>query len=205
MKVSIIDNNREKVEIFKRKKNTSNESWSWRLSFSLAYRNYGGVPSTAPICEGRLPRSLPSLYEWEQIRRVRLPNTSPASLHLKLRPILTAQSMEILRHGRSLQPESEMSLHAGQHRDKYFYDGNDFLETNEGDKAIREILHLLEEREETYQSAGEESGTSLHHFLQHAILCASILCVILIIAIFLVHSITLHIQKTKIQTLSCAV
>ena len=95
--------------------------------------------------------------------------------------------MEILRHGRSLQPESEMSLHAGQHRDKYFYDGNDFLETNEGDKAIREILHLLEEREETYQSAGEESGTSLHHFLQHAILCASILCVILIIAIFLVH------------------
>ena len=68
--------------------------------------------------------------------------------------------MEILRHGNSLQsdlgemsawPGFQASYQAGagqdqEEREKYFYQNNEFFKTNEGDKAIREILHLLEEK-----------------------------------------------------------
>ena len=69
--------------------------------------------------------------------------------------------MEILRDGKSLQSElGAMSVwpafqagyqaQAGrdEHREKYFYQNNEFFRTNEGDKAIREILHLLEEKDQ---------------------------------------------------------
>ena len=52
-------------------------------------------------------------------------------------------------------------------------------EMKEGDKAIREILHLLES-----ESSGQAStATTLHH----AILCASLLCLLLLAAIVIVH------------------
>ena len=49
----------------------------------------------------------------------------------------------------------------------------------EGDKAIREILHLLE----TESSGQASTVTTLHH----AILCASLLCLLLLAAIVIVH------------------
>ena len=112
------------------------------------------------------------------------------SLSTSHSPAHSLQSMEILRPSRSLQSESDMSHQAAyyqedQRRDKYFYHSNQFLKTNQGDKAIREILHLLEDRDRTHERTGAEN--QVQHYLQHAILCASILCFILIIAILLVH------------------
>ena len=52
-------------------------------------------------------------------------------------------------------------------------------EMREGDKAIREILHLLE----TESSSTATTATTLHH----AILCASLLCLLLLAAIVIVH------------------
>ena len=52
-------------------------------------------------------------------------------------------------------------------------------EMKEGDKAIREILHLLE----TESSGQASTATTLHH----AILCASLLCLLLLAAIVIVH------------------
>ena len=58
----------------------------------------------------------------------------------------------------------------------------DHLEMNEGDRAIREILHLLED-----SSLDKTSANSTKTFLHHAILCASLLCLILFIAIIVMH------------------
>merc|ERR1711993_193602 len=75
---------------------------------------------------------------------------------------------------------------AEQHKEKYFYQNNEFFKTNEGDKAIREILHLLEEKDQTYLGkVGERPVTD--QYLQSAILCASLLAIILILAILVVH------------------
>ena len=107
--------------------------------------------------------------------------------------------MEILRHGNSLQsdlgemsawPVFQASYQAGtgqdEHKQKYFYQNNEFFKTNEGDKAIREILHLLEEKDQTYLGPeGERPVTD--QYLQSAILCASLLAIILILAILVVH------------------
>ena len=103
--------------------------------------------------------------------------------------------MEILRHGNNLQSEpGEMSVWPGtqgsqaeQHKEKYFYQNNEFFKTNEGDKAIREILHLLEEKDQTYLGSVGERPVAGDQFLQSAILCASLLALILIIAILVVH------------------
>ena len=102
--------------------------------------------------------------------------------------------MEILRHGNSLQSDlGEMSAWPGfqasyqdEEKQKYFYENNEFFKTNEGDKAIREILHLLEEKDQTYLGpVGERPLTD--RYLQSAILCASLLAIILILAILVVH------------------
>ena len=109
--------------------------------------------------------------------------------------------MEILRHGNSLQsdlgemsawPGFQASYQAGagqdeQQKEKYFYQNNEFFKTNEGDKAIREILHLLEEKDQTYLGSVGERPVAGDQFLQSAILCASLLALILIIAILVVH------------------
>merc|ERR1711953_362226 len=67
--------------------------------------------------------------------------------------------------------------------EKYFYQNNEFFRTNEGDKAIREILHLLEEKDQTYPVPGDERPVTGEQYLQSAILCASLLAIILILAI----------------------
>ena len=74
-----------------------------------------------------------------------------------------------------------------QHKDKYFYQNNEFFKTNEGDRAIREIFHLLEEKDQTYLGSVGERPVAGDQFLQSAILCASLLALILIIAILVVH------------------
>ena len=53
---------------------------------------------------------------------------------------------------------------------------------SEGDKAIREILHLLED-----SSMNGEDEIKTKTLLQHAILCASFLCLILFLAIIVLH------------------
>ena len=88
---------------------------------------------------------------------------------------------------------------AGQdeHREKYFYQNNEFFTTNEGDKAIREILHLLEEKDQTYLGpVGERPVTD--QYLQSAILCASLLAIILIVAILVVHR--KHTRSLQVNT-----
>ena len=100
--------------------------------------------------------------------------------------------MEILRHGNNLQSQlGEMSVwpdpQTEPHKDKYFYQNNDFFKSNDGDKAIREILHLLEERDQTYLGTVGERPVDVDQYLQSAILCASLLALILIIAILVVH------------------
>merc|ERR1712029_50371 len=57
------------------------------------------------------------------------------------------------------------------------------LEMNEGDRAIREILHLLEDS--SLEKISKTNSTQT--FLHHAILCASFLCLILFIAIIVMH------------------
>ena len=56
------------------------------------------------------------------------------------------------------------------------------LEMNEGDRAIREILHLLEDT-----SLDKKSSNATQTFLHHAIICASLVCLILFIAIIVMH------------------
>merc|ERR1712154_356170 len=73
-----------------------------------------------------------------------------------------------------------------EHKEKYFYQNTEFFKTNEGDKAIREILHLLEEKDQTYLGPEGESPVT-EQYLQSAILCASLLALILILAILVVH------------------
>ena len=52
---------------------------------------------------------------------------------------------------------------------------------NNGDRAIREILHLLE------SDPGHRGGGQTSSILRHAIICASVLCLLLFIAILVVH------------------
>merc|ERR1712066_796701 len=90
------------------------------------------------------------------------------------------QSMEILRHGNNLQSEpGKMSVWPGsqteQHKEKYFYQNNEFFKTNE------------EEKDQTYLGSVGERPVAGDQFLQSAILCASLLALILIIAILVVH------------------
>merc|ERR1712064_193574 len=66
---------------------------------------------------------------------------------------------------------------------EYINDQNELLNMNEGDRAVREILHLLEDSN-TKVSTNEDWRRS---FLHHAILCASLLCLILFIAIIVIH------------------
>merc|ERR1712079_59729 len=54
---------------------------------------------------------------------------------------------------------------------------------SEGDKAIREILHLLEDSSRMNGEDESKTKTLLHH----AILCASFLCLILFLAIIVLH------------------
>ena len=119
--------------------------------------------------------------------------------------------MEILRHGNSLQsdmgemsawPGFQASYEAGAGQDqeqaeKYFYQNNEFFKTNEGDKAIREILHLLEEKDQTYLGPGGERPLT-DQYLQSAILCASLLALILIVAILVVHR--KHTRSLQVNT-----
>lgn len=67
--------------------------------------------------------------------------------------------------------------------DDYINDHNEMLNMNEGDRAIREILHLLEDSN-TKVISNQDWRKS---FLHHAILCASLLCLILFIAIIVIH------------------
>ena len=53
---------------------------------------------------------------------------------------------------------------------------------SEGDKAIREILHLLEDSSKI--SGNDETKSTILH---HAILCASFLCLVLFLAIIITH------------------
>ena len=61
---------------------------------------------------------------------------------------------------------------------------NEYFKMNEGDRAIREILHLLEDNKDDVNTNGMFSATFLHH----AILCASLLCLILFVMIIIIHS-----------------
>ena len=53
---------------------------------------------------------------------------------------------------------------------------------NRGDRAIREILHLLEDKTDF-----EPGDNPTQKFLRHAIVCASLLCLVLFITIIIVH------------------
>ena len=53
---------------------------------------------------------------------------------------------------------------------------------NNGDRAIREILHLLEDKTDF-----EPGDNPTQKFLRHAIVCASLLCLVLFITIIIVH------------------
>ena len=55
---------------------------------------------------------------------------------------------------------------------------------SEGDRAIREILHLLEDSSKMNEDDGSSSTRTLLH---HAILCASFLCLVLFLAIIVLH------------------
>ena len=55
---------------------------------------------------------------------------------------------------------------------------------SEGDRAIREILHLLED---SSKMNGEDGSSSTRTLLHHAILCASFLCLVLFLAIIVLH------------------
>ena len=136
--------------------------------------------------------------------------TTSLSQHLKLGPILAAQSMEILRHGNNLQSDlGEMSVWPGfqasyqaqagpEEKGKYFYQNNEIFKSNEGDKAIREILHRLEERDQTYLGPVGERPVTGDQYLQTAILCASLLALILILAILVVHR--KHTRSLQVST-----
>ena len=54
---------------------------------------------------------------------------------------------------------------------------------SDGDRAIREILHLLEDS----SKMNEDDGSSTRTLLHHAILCASFLCLVLFLAIIVLH------------------
>merc|ERR1711885_36051 len=56
---------------------------------------------------------------------------------------------------------------------------------SEGDRAIREILHLLEDSSKLNEDDGDQDKTRT--LLHHAILCASFLCLVLFLAIIVLH------------------
>ena len=56
---------------------------------------------------------------------------------------------------------------------------------SEGDRAIREILHLLEDSSKLNEDDGGQDKTRT--ILHHAILCASFLCLVLFLAIIVLH------------------
>ena len=56
---------------------------------------------------------------------------------------------------------------------------------SDGDRAIREILHLLEDSSKMNEDDGSSSSTRT--LLHHAILCASFLCLVLFLAIIVLH------------------
>ena len=56
---------------------------------------------------------------------------------------------------------------------------------SEGDRAIREILHLLEDSSKLNEDDGGQDKTRT--LLHHAILCASFLCLVLFLAIIVLH------------------
>ena len=57
---------------------------------------------------------------------------------------------------------------------------------SEGDKAIREILHLLEDSS-SKMNGDDGSSSQTRTLLHHAILCASFLCLVLFLAIIVLH------------------
>ena len=58
---------------------------------------------------------------------------------------------------------------------------------SEGDKAIREILHLLEDSSSKMNGDDDGSSSQTKTLLHHAILCASFLCLVLFLAIIVLH------------------
>merc|ERR1712029_461699 len=58
---------------------------------------------------------------------------------------------------------------------------------SEGDKAIREILHLLEDSSSKMSGDDDGSSSQTRTLLHHAILCASFLCLVLFLAIIVLH------------------
>merc|ERR1739841_245481 len=58
---------------------------------------------------------------------------------------------------------------------------------SEGDKAIREILHLLEDSSSKMNGDDDGSSSQTRTLLHHAILCASFLCLVLFLAIIVLH------------------
>ena len=93
-----------------------------------------------------------------------------------------------------LEPQQQQQQKHSYNNNIFFMDSDAKIEQerlrekmSEGDKAIREILHLLEDSSSKMNGDDNGSSSSTRTLLHHAILCASFLCLVLFLAIIVLH------------------
>merc|ERR1712179_695282 len=93
-----------------------------------------------------------------------------------------------------LEPQQQQQQQHSYNNNFFFMDSDAKIEQerfrekmSEGDKAIREILHLLEDSSSKMNGDDDGSNSSTRTLLHHAILCASFLCLVLFLAIIVLH------------------
>merc|ERR1712179_614668 len=93
-----------------------------------------------------------------------------------------------------LEPQQQQQQQHSYNNNIFFMDSDAKIDQerfrekmSEGDKAIREILHLLEDS--SSKMNGDDNGRSsqTRTLLHHAILCASFVCLVLFLAIIVLH------------------
>merc|ERR1712179_635493 len=93
-----------------------------------------------------------------------------------------------------LEPQQQQQQQHSYNNNFFFMDSDAKIEQerfrekmSEGDRAIREILHLLEDSSSKMDGDDDGSSSSTRTLLHHAILCASFLCLVLFLAIIVLH------------------
>ena len=93
-----------------------------------------------------------------------------------------------------LEPHQQQQKQHSYNNNFFFMDSDAKIEQerfrekmSEGDKAIREILHLLEDSSSKMSGDDDGSSSQTRTLLHHAILCASFLCLVLFLAIIVLH------------------